>query len=498
MSFYSLTKKRIEIIVIGLVSFLIFGSYILPPGVRALDVIIGSGENIQTAIDKSPEGTSFIIKPGVYRYQSLVPKNGNSFIGEPGAILSGAKVLTLFEQQGQYWVTTNQLTQSEVQGVCKPDFPGCAFPEDVFIDDAPLQRVTKLDDVTPGKWYFDYNNSKVYLADNPSGHYVEMSVTRYAFTGWASNVTIRGLIIEKYASPASSGALWLRIGPAPQGQNWVIEKNEVRFNHGAGVRLVDGAQLRENKIHHNGQIGIRGTGNNILVEGNEIAYNNYAGYSFNWEAGGTKFSFTDKLVVRNNFVHHNDGPGLWTDADNYNVLYEYNHTKANKIGGIFHEISFDAVIRFNIIEEDGFNSAGTRVWNGSGIIVNASSNVEIYGNKVINCMNGVTANQSNRGLSKSSGKSYLVQNLYVHDNIITQTTGVAAGIWKAKEFDDSIFTSWNNRYENNTYTLGDINGKYYEWMNSYRTKEEWQAFGNDLNGKWLPKIAPPTGLKVIK
>ena len=61
--------------------------------------------------------------------------------------------------------------------------------------------------------------------------------------------------------------------------------------------------------------------------------NNYAGYKYDWEAGGSKFAFTQNLVVRNNYAHDNDGPGLWTDLENENTLYEHNHTASNRGGG---------------------------------------------------------------------------------------------------------------------------------------------------------------------
>ena len=78
----------------------------------------------------------------------------------------------------------------------------------------------------------------------------------------------------------------------------------------------------------------------IVVEGNEIAYNNEAGFNPEWEAGGTKFWATTNLVVRNNHVHHNFGPGLWADNDNVGALYEGNIVEDNDWAGIFHEISY--------------------------------------------------------------------------------------------------------------------------------------------------------------
>ena len=56
-----------------------------------------------------------------------------------------------------------------------------------------------------------------------------------------------------------------------------------------------------------------------LVEGNEIDHNNTAGFSAFWEAGGTKWAETRRLVVRGNRAHHNQGPGLWTDGGNFRV-----------------------------------------------------------------------------------------------------------------------------------------------------------------------------------
>jgi hypothetical protein len=354
------------------------------------------------------------------------------------------------------------------------------------VDDGPLRRVASLGDVVCHTWYLDYIAGRLYLCDDPAGHTIELSVARHAFYGSASDVTIRGLVIEKYANPAQSGAIHALSDPGPQSHGWVIEANEIRLNHGGGIRLGHGTHVLGNKIHHNGQIGIIGGGRAVLVADNEIAHNNYAGYAYDWEAGGAKFVDSQGLLVRNNYAHHNEGPGLWTDGDNVDVLYEDNRTTANKVAGILHEISFDAVIRYNTVESDGFSPRGTNLWYGAGISIEASSNVEIYGNTVVNCMNGITAIQANRGSGQRSGKPYLLQNLYVHDNTITQTKGSAAGITKdSSSFDDSIFTRWANRFQDNTYKLASLNAKCYQWMNASRSKEEWQALGNDVHGKWL-------------
>ena len=458
---------------------------------------VGLSQRVQDLVERMPAGTTFLIQAGVHRLESVVPKNGDSFIGEPGAILSGAILINSFRRQGKYWTAKCSILRIEGPGKCQPQYPACTLPEDLFVDEFPLLRVPNLADVAGHAWYLDYAAGTLYISDDPTGRTVELSVARHAFYGSATDVTIRGLVIEKYANPAQSGAIHALTDPGPLSRDWVVEKNEVRLNHGAGIRLGHGTQVLQNRIHHNGQIGAVGSGNNIVVEGNEIAYNNYAGYDYSWEAGGTKFAYTRKLVVRTNYVHNNQGPGLWTDGDNDFVLYEQNHTAANLVAGIEHEISFDAVIRDNVIENDGFNPHGASIWWGAGIHIDASSNVQVYGNTVKNCMNGIAAVQGNRGSSHKTGRPYLVQRLDAHDNTIVQTSGTAAGIAKDEHFDDSVFKSWGNRYEGNSYELADVDGKYYQWMNAPRTREEWQGFGNDIRGRWLTRVPafPPVLIK---
>jgi hypothetical protein len=222
-----------------------------------------------------------------------------------------------------------------------------------------------------------------------------------------------------------------------------------------------------------------GGGRNVLVEGNEIDHNNYAGFDLSWEAGGTKFAFTQDLVVRNNFVHDNDGPGLWTDGDNVNALYEQNHTSGNKVAGIFHEISFDAIIRNNVVENDGFTSSGSSPWYGGGIVIASSSGVEVYGNTVTNCMNGIVGSQTDRGSSRGLGKTYLLRDNYIHDNTVIQSKGTAAGIVADRKFEEAVFTTSNNRFQNNTYRVTDGKGKLFQWRGKACSEDEWRQYGND-------------------
>jgi parallel beta-helix repeat protein len=217
----------------------------------------------------------------------------------------------------------------------------------------------------------------------------------------------------------------------------------------------------------------------VLIQSNEIAFNNYKRTAWGWEKGGTKFVRTHNLVVRGNYVHDNWGPGLWDDIDNINTLIEGNRVTNNAAQGIFHEISYAAVIRNNIVVGNGFAHPGSRSWLwGAGILVAAPRDVEIYGNTVSENGNGIAAIQQSRGTGPYG--DHLVLNLYVHDNAIAMTSMGATGIVQDIS-NDSVFTSRNNRFANNTYTLGSRKTTF-QWLNAARTVPQWKGYGQDVTG----------------
>ena len=80
----------------------------------------------------------------------------------------------------------------------------------MFIDDKPLHQVLSKDRLESNKFYFDYANAKIYLADDPRNRKVEATVAAFAFESMASDVLIRNITVEKYASAAQKGAIHAR------------------------------------------------------------------------------------------------------------------------------------------------------------------------------------------------------------------------------------------------------------------------------------------------
>ena len=446
----------------------------------AFTQIVYPGENIQSRVAAAPIGATFILKTGVHRLQSIIPRSGDTFTGEPGTVLSGARLITTAVRSGSYWVVPDSTNENPrlgtiAGGECRANAPRCGYPEDLFIDDEPLQHVDRLADVAPGKWYFDYGANQIFFADDPTGKRVEASVTAKAFSGPAIRVTLQNLVIEKYATPTQEAAVSL-------GSQWVIEDSEVRWNHHGGIASGPNSIVRRNRVHHNGAIGLQGSGEGILVAENELSYNGFTGYNPFWGAGGAKWVWTIRLVVRDNFSHHNRGPGLWTDINNIYTLYENNRVEDNERGGIFHEISYDATIRGNTVRRNGTGRDYPHWTTGAGIEVTASRNVEIDGNIVEDNWQAITALEDHRG-SGNAGP-WTVINLNVHHNTIrTHITDAGAGrigIIDTKGT-GAFQPAANNRFQQNTYSLG-TRQLYFLWMGRELDEGEWRRFQQDVAG----------------
>ena len=168
---------------------------------------------------------------------------------------------------------------------------------------------------------------------------------------------------------------------------------------------------------------------------------------------------------------------MWTDENAIYVLIEGNTCTDNDHQGISHEVSYNAVIRNNTVERNGFLNAGGVA--GGGITLNSSANVEIYGNKVNYNADGIGAYQQPRG-SGTYGP-HEIKNLYVHDNIVRMSSG-HTGLTQSVN-DNSYYTSRNNRFVNNTYYMGATNMRFW-WMNGARSDTQWKGYNQDMTGKF--------------
>jgi parallel beta-helix repeat protein len=487
-NFESRTRLVAFAITRSLIAVLVIATFVRVAG--AATVTLLPGTNIQAAVNSYPAGTTFTLKSGVYRMQSIVPRGGDKFIGEAGADLNGSQVVTNWVKSGRFWVSSGNTALTTPYGpastYCQAS-NGCAYPQDLYLNNRPLVHQLALP-VTTGHWYFDYGNGLLYMADNPSGQTVELSVKKYAFGGSANNVTVQNLIVEKYAVLLQSGAI------EPYGSGWTIKSNEVRLNHGEGIKTKGNNEtILSNNVHNNGEAGIAsGGGSNILYQYNTVSSNNYAKVTYVTEAGGSKFAGSSNLHILNNAFSGNDGVGLWVDADCNGATISGNTVTNNTLDGIRYEYSHHGTISGNVLRNNGQSASGgcTMTRNAREIVLSDSDYTTVTGNTLTSNCGGITLTHGTHRLPLVVPVDDIVTDntiTYSGSTTITNRIGGLDG-----QTPPLMFNGANNNYfDYNTYHFasnGLLNMDHWLWGGTYginqklRDWAQWRAAGQDIHG----------------
>jgi parallel beta-helix repeat protein len=305
--------------------------------------------------------------------------------------------------------------------------------------------------------------------------------TTFAFSGAASDLVVKNLEIIRYTGGGRLGAI-----NAYDGVRWTLDHLNVHDNPYMGINLRGNFTVLGGTYHHNGQYGLsvyQGQGG--VIDGAELAYNNLAGaFPPLWDAGGIKVTYSNGVTIRNTNAHHNNGPGLWYDINNSNSLLENNNSHDNNHAGIFYEISYNGIIRGNTATGNGVADPSH---TGAGILVSASADVEVYDNTVSGNSQGIVALQENRG-NGPNGQPYRVQNLNVHNNVVTQSVGRKSGLLNFISATDgaAMMSGRNNRFNLNQYTItGNATPFYASYGSGSISKTQWQGYGQDVNSTFV-------------
>ena len=194
---------------------------------------------------------------------------------------------------------------------------------------------------------------------------------RYAFTGTASNVTIKYLTIQNFGknssattpSGANSGQGVVNNG---SGRGWVMKYLTVQHNAGAGVFVGTDDVLSYSCLRNNGEYGFQGIGHSkgqfgathLTISYNEVIGNN----TWNWESkdpgcgcsGADKFWNVADVSLIDNYIHNNHGPGIWADTDNANFDVEGNYVSNNDDVAIIYEVSYNLRLANNTFFRNDF------------------------------------------------------------------------------------------------------------------------------------------------
>jgi Right handed beta helix region len=179
-------------------------------------------------------------------------------------------------------------------------------------------------------------------------------VNYYAFGGEARNVHISYLTVEKFGT--KGGNFNQGVVNDESAPGWTIDHSTIEDNAGAGVMLGSRDRLSYDCLSDNQQYGFNAYSPagpaGLEMDHNEIAGND----TYNWEAhvagcgctGGGKFWSVDGATITSNWVHGNNGVGLWADTNNRGFDIQGNYFEHNYRIGLIYEISYNARIAGNL------------------------------------------------------------------------------------------------------------------------------------------------------
>jgi hypothetical protein len=481
------------------------------PG-RCFGVTVAPGGDLQRAVDEHPPGTTFCLRAGVHHPAGVVPQDGQRFIGAGrDTVLSGARTLSAADARPDgpgRWYWPRQTQQSTPHGTLvgtagglRPN-QGDRYNEELFVTasgdrrDPPrrLQRVLGLEELGPGRWYFDDGADRIYVSDDPGRlGLIETSVAPTAITAplqeRSAKVELANLVVEKYASVAQQAAVG-----GGGAVDWDLRDVTVRYNHGGGAELGPGTLMENCKIQGMGQVGLLGGGDATtrptILRDTEVVGNKALSFDPDWEAGGAKFtrSFGQGMIVENSWFHDNPGGGLWFDIDNYNVVVRSNRFEANDYWGLLYEVSRNVRIYWN--QAFGTSRGPERfALNGAGIVVFNSAGVDVYHNLLWDNDNGILIREDQQATRWAQGTYRQglphIHDVDVHDNDIGMRRGVT-GV-QVKNGDATAFWRPSNaRFAGNVYRSDQTEHQFMGAGNNRYTFDQWRALGNDPGGRALP------------
>lgn len=307
------------------------------------------------SMDNLTPDTTYWFEPGKHTIGSgesnqIQPADGDTFIGAPGAILSGQGI-----NQFAFTGTSANVT---IQYLTIEDF-------------APLSSEAAVNRDSGKGWLVSHDT----IQDNSPGAGLMIGsdntvtydcLTRNGQYGFGA-----------YLPPTSSEASPVTGGP----DNIIMSHNEISHNNTCNFEDVSPDPVPASFIPSN----CSGAG-----EGANCGC-----------SGGGKFWRVDNAVVTDNYVHDNYGVGLWADTDNNGFEFENNYIARNDIG-IEYEISYNAIITGNVFVENSVpegasspNFPDGAVYisesGGDGSVTNARniSTLTVDGNLFMNNWSGV-------------------------------------------------------------------------------------------------------------
>lgn len=316
--------------------------------------------NAASTFSSHSAGTTYVLDAGTYSRLVINAKQGDTYIGMPGAILDGQNSVDSGIIGDGNNVTIRNLTVTHYTQPPEPQ------------GGPTLHRGA----INPGWGTSGWVVEDTDIVDNQD-----------------SGITLIGHMTIRRSRIMDNGRIGI-IMPCCTGSfdDSVVEDNE----------------FKGNGFHPNTDINWEGSATkftlskNLLVQYNESHHNH--GYGFWSDIDNVNITY------KNNYLHDN----MATSRDNTNKYGQQNAGDANSCG-IFHEISGAAHIFNNKIVHNCYDkNFGNGTMFGAGILSYDSPNVEIDHNIVTDNAHAIGVKQDDRG---NDTPRWRVGNISIHDNM---------------------------------------------------------------------------------
>ncbi|GAA4545677.1 right-handed parallel beta-helix repeat-containing protein [Amycolatopsis samaneae] len=313
-----------------------------PPGAVVIDPAVPGDLTIRTR--DSPPGTTFWLPPGTHtlagdQFGQVIPKDGDVYLGAPGAVLDGQRLnRAAFTQQAKDVVIRGLVVQNFVapqnQGVVNHD-----SGEHWIIENTTVQHNTGAGLMAGDRQEVRHSC----LRDNG----------QYGMNAYRTGNGITGLIVEGNEISGNNTDDW--------------EKRAPGCGCSGGVKfwVVDGADVRGNWVHHNHGAGLWADTNNndFLVEKNLIEDN---------DAEALFYEISYNLVFRENIVRRNTLVAGKIRADKGDA-FPAGTVYVSESGGEPRVPARTGIIDFhdNVFED---NWAGITLWENADRFCNSPAN----------------------------------------------------------------------------------------------------------------------------
>ncbi len=453
------------------------------PAAVAAAVDTSCATPLQALVDAAPAGSTLDVPACTYRETVRITKP-LTLDGHGQAEIRGSDVWTNWSRRGNSWV------QGPVPAMPTDGDPShcqantgnrCLHAEQVFVDGKPLAWAAS--DPKAGQFALD-GSRNVVLADDPTGHMVEVTTRQKWVDVRSDHVTLQGLTMRHAGSaPNVASAL------GNQGySSFTLQDSTLSDVHGSLVSLDGGtgARLLRNDLSRAGQLGISGwDSSGAVIQNNRIRDNGTDGFDANWAAGGAKLVRHRDLTLDHNDVSGNQGPGLWCDIGCNNVTVSSNRAHDNQGPGVFFEVSTNADITGNVI----WNS---RRW--PGMLVSTAANVNVHDNLLAWNDAGIAVWSNDRPDRPSSG----AVGISVHNNTLVMRDGSATSLeWtqygNGKLFDSgSANSGWSNQF---WYPAPEDGQPRFAWQGKRSSLGEFNGTPGGRDGHYLSTDARDAALK---